>query len=450
MQIEDSLYKFLGVYKKLPYSIKRLVGLLYECVPDKWKYGSFYYAYLARIKSFSPGDKQKLLRTQLSLAKDKIPFYVDKWGERLEDFPIVNKEIIKDNPTLFINTGNIPHIKTNTGGSSGNPFEFYIEKGVSRPKEKAHFDWYWGQFGYTPSEKTLVIRGEALENQAIYEYQPIGNKLVISCFLLNESNIESTLEKIHLFKPKFIHAYPSALKNFLFLIQENNLKWYLKIKAVFLGSEGLSKNDRELISTFFKTKIAHWYGHSERLVHAGNCPFSDMFHIYPFYGHVELLDNNDNPINVANKKGRIVATGYDNSVMPMIRYDTGDEAEYSEANDCICGFKGRSFEKIHGRKQDYIYLVDKTKVSLTAFIFGQHFPEFGQIQEIQLEQNVIGKLEVRIVPRAKEVFSVEDFEIKLRDSVDCKLDVKVWLVEHIEKTATGKHVFFKQKIRDID
>ena len=260
-------------------------------------------------------------------------------------FPIINKAIIRRDFKSFINASNTNFIKANTGGSSGTPFEFYLEKGVSRPKEKAHFNWYWNQFGYKEEDKVLMIRGEALVNNKLYEFQAIENKLAISCYLINASNIDQVITIINRFKPKFIHAYPSALKSFIDCMRLGKKELKVKIESIFLGSEGLQLEDRKSISEYFNAKIAHWYGHSERLVHAGNCQYSDVFHLYPFYGYLELIDELNNVIEEPNKKGRIIATGFDNRVMPLIRYDTGDEAEYSKQVECQCGFKGKSLHK---------------------------------------------------------------------------------------------------------
>jgi phenylacetate-CoA ligase len=217
---------------------------------------------------------------------------------------------------------------------------------------------------------------------------------------------------------------------------------------MFLGSEGLPEKDREYIKTKTNATIVHWYGHSERLVHAGNCPYSNDFHIYPFYGFTELLNEKNQPITQPFVKGRIVATGYDNKAMPLIRYDTGDEAEYADTDSCKCGFKGRSFRRIHGRKQDYIYLDDKTKVSLTAFIFGQHFDEFALIKELQLEQAEKGELLVRVVLEDEVNFDTILFRQKLENSVNGKLSVNLKVCDSIEKTPAGKHIFIIQKISD--
>lgn len=447
MSIEDKLYKLLKYYKNLPFPVKDVIGRLYRLVPKKLKYGGFYYLYLDRIKE-NPKSFDALLKQQLELATQQIPYYKNTNFETIQDFPLINKSIIINDLQSFINKENSNYIKANTGGSSGTPFEFYLEKGISRPKEKAHFDWLWSQFGYNENSKMLMIRGESLAGNKLYEYQAIENRLAISCYLINETNINKVVNIINKFNPEFIHAYPSAIKIFLESVDKSDAQLKLNIKAVFLGSEGLYPGDKKLIEQYFNTKVAHWYGHSERLIHAGNCPYTDEFHIFPFYGYAELIDDEGDVIYEAGKIGRIVATGFDNAVMPFIRYDTGDLAEYSLSNSCKCGFVGKSFSVIQGRAQNFIYLNDKTKVSLTAFMFGQHFDEFSFIEEFQLEQEIYGKLILRLIVKDHNEFNIACFKKKLLESVKGKLEIKIKFVEFIPKTIRGKQIPLIQKIHN--
>ncbi|WP_410006574.1 hypothetical protein [Aequorivita nionensis] len=404
---------------------------------------------MSRIKYFNTEEGKALQNRQIESALKNLSFYKNRNFSNLIEFPIVNKQIINADFQGFVNHNNRNKIKTNTGGSSGNPFEFYLEKSVSRSKEKAHFDWYWGMFGYKPGDKVLIIRGESLAGKKLFEYQTLDNKLALSCYLLNNRNIDKVVSHINEFKPRFIHAYPSALKNFINLVNDSSVSLKVDILGVFLGSETLLEDDRELINSYFKAKIAHWYGQSERLIFAGNCPDSNDLHIFPFYGYTELVDDNDSVIRDSGIKGRIIATGFDNDVMPFIRYDTGDEAEYSENTNCKCGFKGKSFKVIHGRKQDYVYLKDGSKVSLTAFIFGQHFEEFSIISEIQLRQQERGFLNIVIVLKEKNSLNIKGFIQKLETSVQGEIVISLEVVKSIPKTLRGKHVFLIQNIKDL-
>lgn len=458
--MEDNLYKLLSIYHRFPVPIKNILGKMYNLIPRSFRYGKFYSVYHNRINRFSQfNDKLKIKKYQLELlfnqvnnAVDSVEFY-KKYPtcnslETFLKYPIISKKTIKDNFSEFqAPTYTQKRIKTNTGGSSGNPMEFFLEKNISRSKEKAHFDWYWGQFGFKPNNKILMIRGMPLNGNKKFEYNRIDNLLVVSCYNINEYNIAEILTEINKFKPKFIHAYPSSLKIITKLLESHTDNIQFNVKAIFLGSEFLFEQDREYFNQFYKTHVVNWYGHSERLIHGGNCKYSNEYHFYPAYGYIELIDSNNNPITKSGNIGRIIATGFDNRAMPFIRYDTGDLGELSENENCECGYTGTSLKSINGRGQDFIVLSDQTTISVTAFIFGQHLEAFKRILEMQIIQHKIGEIEIIIVK--SESFNSEDISSlknTLLKSVNYKLDIGISFAESIPKTRLGKNIFFVSKI----
>ena len=458
--MEDFFYKFLSIYNNLPDSIKKFLGGLYNSMPKNIRYGSFYHQYKRRIAHFKGlnnindifQEQEELLLKLVNYSITNIPFYKNYMeclsSSDIIKLPIINKSLIQERFNEFINPLlSNKKLITNTGGSTGNPMKFFLEKGKSRPKEKAHFDWFWGLYGYIPNSKILMIRGKSLNNGKLIEYNPIDNILNISCYNINESNILEILKQINKFKPAFIHAYPSSLKIITSLLGIYKEKLDVNIKAIFLGSEQLLENDREFFEKFYNSKVASWYGHTERLIHGGNCKYSNEFHFYPFYGFLELLDENNNSITEPGKEGRIIATGFDNFVMPFIRYDTGDLGILSENNECACGFKGKSLKAITGRSQDIIVLSDNTKVTLTAFISGQHIESLTRVRELQIRQIKIGEVEINIV-RGSEYTDSDTLSLKnkLLGSINNKLDIKINYVENIPKTSRGKNVFFISEI----
>ena len=243
------------------------------------------------------------------------------------------------------------------------------------------------------------------------------------------------------FKPEFIHAYPSALRILTDCIQDPyRLGKDVRIKAAFLGSERMIENDREWFEKFYDTQIVNWYGHSECILHAGGSPAAMEYYFYPFYGYVELLDEQGNIITEVGKTGRIVGTSFDNYVMPFIRYDTGDMGVLSSKKATPNGLPCVVMEQIEGRSQNIIFLNDKTRVTLTAFIFGQHLPQFSGIREMQLQQDEIGKLLIRVVPNSNwKSADSEKIRKILVKSVSGKLQIDVCIVEQIPKTNRGKH-----------
>jgi phenylacetate-CoA ligase len=448
--MEDFLYKFLFIFNLLPQPFKQFIGKVYNLIPRRLKYGRFYDNYRYRLDFFNDLDNiHSIENEQQKLLLDQVNDKIDTI-EQFRHLPVIDKNTIIERNAEFINPLlEYKKIKANTGGSSGNPLEFYLEKRVSRPKEKAHFDWYWSHYDYKPNDKVLMIRGMPLSNNRLFEYRAIDNIFILSCYTINESNIVQVLKEINRFNPHFIHAYPSSLKVVVSLLENHKNDIAVSVKAIFLGSEYLSDIDREYFEKFFNTKVANWYGHSERLIHGGNCPYSNEYHFYPAYGYLELLDDQNNEITIQGTEGRIVATGFDNKVMPFIRYDTGDLGVLSDKTTCQCGFKGISLARIAGRSHDIIVLSDDTQVSLTAFIFGQHLESFKRIREMQVIQPVKGEIELRIVRNPDFTNKDEESTKKiLTKSVNNKIEIRFNYVDTIEKTSRGKNIFFVSHIKN--
>ncbi len=459
--MEDLLYKYLSIFQNLPRVVKKIVGHIYGLLPKRIKYGSFYYTYLRRLRSFREMNDHEVIRAQemllfeiVNYAITHIPYYKGfRFCNSINEFrelPVIDKQVIRNSPLEFLNPAGVNHrIRSNTGGSSGTPLEFYLEKDVSRPKERAHFDWYWGQFGYKPGDRILMIRGLPIHKNRLYEYRAIDNVLNVTCYNLNESNITKVADQIKRFKPLFLHAYPSSLKILTILMDCMDVDVRLKVKRIFLGSESLTQGDRMYFENFYKAKVANWYGHTERLIHGGNCTYSNEFHFYPFYGYLELLDGEGVPVIQPGSEGKIVATGFDNNIMPFIRYDTGDLGVLSEKKQCECGFKGITLKKITGRSQHIIVLSDNTRVSLTAFIFGQHHEAFKKIKEMQILQEKKGEIELKIIKSSSYTDDDERDLLKtLLDSVHHKIRISVTYVNHLDKTSRGKNILFVSKLSE--
>jgi phenylacetate-CoA ligase len=462
MALEDLLYPLLNTYHKSPFWLKNMVGYGYRLIPNRARYGAFYKTYSERIVHFQNlnneqlvAQQYKLLATTVNNAICNIEYYKN-YAEvaSIEDFralPILTKDIINHDKSIFIDKKqNHLLLKANTGGSSGNPFVFYIHKGKTRSKEKAHFDWYWSQFGYESGMPIVMIRGKALKNNALFEYNSLDNKLIINSNRINQHTISEIYKKIVEFKPKFIHAYPSSLLIFTKICNTYLAidHFNLDIKSIFLGSEGVSMTDFNVFENFYQATIVNWYGHSECLIHGGRKDKDGNFEFYPFYGFVELLDEKNKVIDKSGQVGRIVATGFDNDVMPLIRYDTGDLGELSQYNQVLSP-NYTCLKHIQGRDKNYIYLSDDTSISLTSIIFGQHYKAFEYVKELQIEQHKKGEISISIVP----LNTFRDFEKNqlkkalLKTVKEHTLTVDIKIVEETKKTPRGKHILLIQHLK---
>ena len=194
------------------------------------------------------------------------------------------------------------------------------------------------------------------------------------------------------------------------------------------------------------TRVYSWYGQSERVILAGECEHNSSYHIFPFYGIVELLDKDGEVIEEPGQRGEIVGTGFLNTIAPFIRYRTGDIGMYDDFITCKCERSYRRLKTVEGRKQDYIITGTGKKVPLTAFVFGQHFRAFEKLYKMQLYQDKAGEITVRIIPKGSySTTDEEEIRRKMSNAVDGDILINFDSVKEVQKTASGKELFLIQK-----
>ena len=141
------------------------------------------------------------------------------------------------------------------------------------------------------------------------------------------------------------------------------------------------------------------------------------------------------------ESGELVATGLVNSVMPLIRYRTGDRVRLGR-EPCECGRAFPVLAEVEGRIDDTLYRQDGTPVGRLDPVFKGG----SGIVEAQIIQHGSGNVTVRVVPAADYSEQHRNwimYEIGKRMGRGLEVDVEA--VSSIPRTASGK---FKAVIRE--
>ena len=386
-------------------------------------------------------------------ASQKVNNYLGIISDCISDWPIVDKEIIRKSPKDFTDN-NYPFynkIKFNTGGSTGEPFEFHTTR-IAGYVDQAHQLFFHEKIGYKKNDKIFSFGGlsvsDKMKRQKIYwektEFSDAtyGSYNYSSLYFNDEEVIIKILENLSKKKPAFLRGYPSTLSEIAQFINKTGYTLNFKLKGIMLTAENILPWQVDLINQVFAVPVYGEYGHSEKCVYAFTEANSLVYKCSPYYGYVEILD--DNNLHVKEGEiGRIVVTSYFNKAMHFIRYDTGDLAEYGgrDSNGWVI------FNSIIGRQQDFIYDKNKNKIIVTALIFGQHLHAFSNIKKWQIEQEKAGEVIVNIVKG--ENYSLNDeseIQKKLFDQWD--INAQFSYVESIPLTARGKFRLVNSKIKD--
>ena len=136
-----------------------------------------------------------------------------------------------------------------------------------------------------------------------------------------------------------------------------------------------------------------------------------------------------------------------NMAMPLIRYCTADIAVVGPER-CACGRPYPLWERVEGRKQEYVVGPDGSLVALTGLIFGQHYRAFDRIKQMQIVQDRPGEIVVRLAVTSQ--WSGDDqsefHQQMLRALGQTSWQIAYDYVDAIPLTARGKHRFVIQNL----
>lgn len=304
-----------------------------------------------------------------------------------KDVLIDLKDYISDN----INKSE--YIEGTTGGTSGRPMQFLI------PKNRYSFELsavhsFWNRVGWNYNIRA-VIRNHKLPEEKVYKINPITKEIIFDAFRMDRAYAREVFLTLKKHKIEYIQSYPSAAFLFCSLCKELDLDLKF-IKAFLTSSEPVLDFQIKLIETELGIPIFNFYGHSEKLIIGGYCEKTKDIHFEPSYGYAELIDSDGQVINEVGKIGELVGTSFNNSGMPLIRFKTGDFAEYVGHKCLSCDREGLIVKNIEGHhSNNLIYKSDGTYTSSTALNLHSHL--LLKIDGMQYIQNEKGHLKVLII-----------------------------------------------------
>jgi len=162
------------------------------------------------------------------------------------------------------------------------------------------------------------------------------------------------------------------------------------------------------------------------------------YHVDMEFGIVEFLPSEGS----STAGGRIISTGLQNPVMPLIRYDTGDLATLADG-PCPCGRHSPTAVSIDGRIEAVIVTPDGRQLGRLDHLFKGD----SKILEAQFVQENVESLTVRIVRdddyrQKDEDEFLHDLRTFVGDSI--KIDF-----EYVSEIPRGPNAKFRQVISSV-
>jgi phenylacetate-CoA ligase len=451
MSLEDKLYPLLSLYERMPRGAKSLVGSAYRQLPESFRRGGRYREFKNLAEAGEAWDRGQIaefqlqqLRQVLQHAQTHCPFYRKRFADAgfdaarfssLDDLrkcPLLTKQDLIDSREQMASEA-FPasaRLYITTGGSTGVPVGFYLQKGISRAKEQAFLETMWKRGGYFDGARLALLRGHVTSAKAdgkISSYDATRDWLMLSSYHLTPERLPRYLAELEQFKPDLLYVYPSSALQLAEFLQ-----------GILCGSERITEPQRRLIERVFNCRAYSWYGHSERVVLAAEGRDSKHYYFVPQYGYAEFGPPN------ADGLREVIGTSFHNLAMPLIRYRTGDYVRLVEQGSGL-EYPVPAASEIAGREQEFLVSGSGRKISLTAF--NMHDAIFDGLYAVQFYQDRPGVAEFRYVAgpgfAASRLAAVESgIRRKLGD--DFQFELKP--VRDVEKTAAGKHKWLVSKL----
>lgn len=445
--------RWLSLYHRMPAWMRDLAASVRGWQLERWRYG----AETERLvedalereswtaERWKSWQEERLARL-LDRAARKVPYYRSMWAERrvrgdngswerLENWPVLEKEPLRRQPEAFLAEDCDPRrmFETHTSGTSGTPLKLWQSRKTLR-EWYALFEARWRRWhGVSRGDRWAILGGQLVvpveqRRPPFWVHNRPMRQLYLSSYHLSPEFVPFYIEELRRFRPVYLWGYSSAL----YTLAEECLRLGVKdlrYRVVLSNAEPLFGFQREAMEKAFDSPVRETYGMSEMAAAAGECEEGRM-HWFPDAGVVEVLDAD------AAGTGELVATGLINEDMPLIRYRVGDRVKAAAAEArCECGRGLPLLERIEGRLDDVIVTPDGRRVGRMDPVFKADL----SIREAQIVQEQVDLVRVRVVPGAEfGARQEEELKQRVRLRLGESMRVEVERVKGIERTANGK------------
>lgn len=366
--------------------------------------------YLSQEKLHALRDAR--LREIVKYAAETVPYYrnlfrrenIDpckiKTSEDLDSLPLIDKEMVRKDPYLFISTSrrginSIPFI---TSGTTGTPLTIYHDQysllaniAFGERERDVVMKICSGTSGFR--EIYIVYPGctigKVWEFYRQMTYIPSRPKRLILSVL---EPAERIVTAINHFRPDVIVSYGSYLETLFKILYMRGSEKYLP-RVLIYGADSMTDDGRRFIEKKFGISVLSQYNAVESFKIGFFCEEQRGFHLHEDLCHVKIVNSNGQ--KVANgEKGEVVISNLVNRGTVLLNYRLGDIASIS-SEKCPCGRILTLLSELEGRVEDIIFLPNGEFVHPRAV--WRVFKGRNEVLQYQLIQHQPDRFELRIV-----------------------------------------------------
>jgi phenylacetate-CoA ligase len=238
---------------------------------------------------------------------------------------------------------------------------------------------------------------------------------------------------------RHLMTYVDAAAGLALFIQEHSLP-LPRFQTIMACAGTVTPDYRGILREIFSADVFDKYGSRDCCDMACECSYHTGLHVFSPNVYLEIVDDAGKEC-LPGKVGRILVTLLNNPSFPMIRYEVGDLAVWTEPGPCPCGSPFPRLQNLQGRQDDMLVTEDGT-LQTPAFV--RHFVG------VSLNRNLIREWQLEQIARTQFIFRYiplrpDGLEENLRSIHESFLlvfgkgaDVKLEKVDEIPASATGK------------
>ena len=391
---------------------------------------------------------------QRVIQEHQISFSEDTIFADLKKFPLLTKDIIRNNFDQLYKFRDHTYYRNTSGGSTGEPAIFYQDRdyftwGLAT---KILFDEWTGRKIGEPMVKLWGSLSDVLRSsQGFKDYlrQQIYGVTILESSRMTDQDKYKYVRRINQIKPCLILAFPNGINELTRFIQEHHLPVYSPL-AIMTSGGVLFPEIRARIKEVFHAPVFNRYGSREVGDIACNCEKSEGLHLIPDIHYLEIVDDEGKEVKLG-EAGNIIVTLLTNYTMPLIRYKIGDRGILSD-KDCKCGHGLPLLEKVVGRITGNF----KNKLGdfISAGIFYSLFYFQDNIKQFQIIQEMVDSILINLVlidkDKLKDMDKIfQEINQKIEKIIGHKTKIKYNIVDEIKPSPSGKYLYAFSKIEKI-
>ena len=408
--------------------------------------------------------QQKKLYRLIKYAGQNIPYYrkiIKKYDiqfsedtifEDIKKFPLLTKDIIRNNFDKLYKFRDNTYYRNSSGGSTGEPVVFYQDKNYLEwaiANKYLFNEWAGRKLGDPMVKLWGSLRDTLKGGQSFKGYlrQQLSGITILNSNKMIEKVMYEYVKRINNIKPYLILAYTSSIDELARFIQEHHLSVY-SLPAVMTTAGVLYPEVYERIKKVFVTKVFNRYGSREVSDIACNCEKSDGLHLNTDIHYLEIVDDEGREVEVG-KPGNIIITLLTNYTMPLIRYKIGDRGILSAKNS-QCGHGFPLLKKVTGRIKSVF--INKFGDSIDDDLFITLFRLKENVKQFQIIQEAIDYISINLVLIDKIKLKDMDKDFKeinqtIRKVMGNETKIKYNIVDEIKVSASGKYMYIFSRVK---